>query len=320
LGNFEDDVRVGELLISEDSAVDRNLYGKVVVITGASSGFGRGCALEFAKLRASLVLAARRDNLLNNLVAECAQLGGAAVAVHTDVADPNEVQYLFNQAIECFGKVDIWINNAGAAAVGVFSEVPLEDHLKVIDVDLAGTMCGSYFAMKHFMEHGKGTLINVASMIGRIPAPYYASYAAAKHAVLGLGGALRQELQELKLENINVCTVLPMAMDTPFFEHAANYTGRKTVPIPPLNDAQDVIDAIVDLVFNPKAEVAVGKGAGLFSASDSFMPGATEAMMAKNTQRAQIEKAPPAPFTKGNLDKPTNSGSDVHADYTKEAS
>lgn len=300
--------------------MDRNLFGKVVVITGASSGFGKGCALEFAKLRASIVLAARRDQLLNELVAECARLGGSAVAVPTDVGDPNEVAALYNQALECFGKIDIWINNAGAAALGVFSEVPLTDHLKVIDVDLAGTLCGSYFAMQHFLKNKKGTLINVASMIGRIPAPYYASYSAAKHGVLGLGGALREELQEMNVEDVHVCTVLPMAMDTPFFEHAANYTGRKAVPLPPLNDAQEVINTIVDLVFNPKAEVAVGKAAGIFSVFDSLMPGATEALMAKNTHKAQMEKAPPAPFTKGNLDNPSNRGSDVHANYNQEAS
>ncbi len=300
--------------------MDRKLYGTTIVITGASSGFGKGCALEFAKMGASLVLAARRQDALAELVAECARLGASAVAVQTDVADPNEVAVLFKQALDCFGKVDVWINNAGAAAIGVFSEVPLADHLKVIDVDMAGTMCGSYFAMQHFMEKGQGTLINVASMIGKIPAPYYASYAAAKHAVVGLSAALRQELQELKKDRIHVCTVLPMAMDTPFFDHAANYTGRKSVPIPPLSDAQEVIDAIVDLVFKPKPEVAVGKGAGIFSMSDSLLPGATEAMMAKNTQKAQIEQAPAAPFTKGNLDKPSNMGTGVHADYKKEAS
>jgi len=300
--------------------VDRNLYGRTVVITGASSGFGKGCALAFAKLRANLVLAARREEVLTGLVAECANLGGTAVAIPTDVADPNEVAALYRQAIDCFGTIDIWVNNAGAAAIGVFSEVPLTDHLKVLDVDVAGTVCGSYFAMKHFMERGKGTLINVASMLGRISAPYYASYSASKHAVVGLGASLRQELQELKIENIHVCTVLPMAMDTPFFDHAANYIGKKAVPLPPLNDAQEVVDTIVDLVFKPKGEVAVGKAAGIFSVSDALAPGLTESMMAKNTQKAQIEQAPPAPFTKGNLDKPTNKGTGVHADYTKEAS
>lgn len=300
--------------------MDRKLYGMTIVITGASSGFGKGCALEFAKLGASLVLAARNEEALRELVVECARLGGSAVSVPTDVADPNEVASLYQQSLDCFGKIDVWINNAGAAAIGVFSEVPLADHLKVIDVDLAGTMCGSYFAMQHFMQKGQGTLINVASMIGKIPAPYYASYSAAKHAVVGLSAALRQEIQELKKDRVHVCTVLPMAMDTPFFEHAANYTGRKSVPIPPLSDAQDVIDAIVDLVFKPKPEVAVGKAAGIFSASDALLPGATEAMMAKTTQKAQIEEAPAAPFTKGNLEQPSNRGTGVHSDYKKEAS
>lgn len=295
--------------------MDRKLLGTTIVITGASSGFGKGCALEFAKLGASLVLASRNKELLNELVVECAKFGATSVAVTTDVADPNEVAALYQQALDCFGRIDVWINNAGAAAIGIFSEVPLGDHLKVIDVDLAGTMCGSYFAMQHFMQKGQGILINVASMIGKIPSPYYASYSAAKHAVVGLSAALRQELQELKKDRIHVCTVLPMAMDTPFFEHAANYTGKKAVPIPPLNDAQEVIDAIVDLVFTPKPEIAIGKAAGIFTGIDAILPGASEALMAKNTHKAQIDQAPPAPITKGNLENPSKNGTGIHADY-----
>ena len=300
--------------------MDRNLYGKTIVITGASSGFGKGCALEFSKLGASLVLAARRDQLLDQLVMDCSRLGATTVAAPTDVADPNEVAALYRQALDCFGKIDIWINNAGAAAIGAFSEVPLADHLKVIDTNLAGTMCGSYFAMQHFMERGNGILINIASRLGKVPAPYYASYVAAKHAVVGMSAALRQELHELKMEDIHVCTVSPTAMDTPFFEHAANYTGRKSVPIPPLNDADEVISAIVELVFKPKAEITVGRLSGILNVAHSLIPEITEAVMSKNAQRAQIENAPPSPFTRGNLDNPTNNGADVHANYNKEAS
>lgn len=296
--------------------VDKRLDGKVIVITGASSGFGKGAALKFATLGAHLVLAARREDLLADLVERCKTAGGLAISVPTDVSNSADVKNLFEKTIEEYGRLDVWINNAGAAALGKFTEVPLADHFQVVQTDLCGTIYGSYFAMQRFEEQGFGTLINVASMIARIPAPFYSSYSAAKHGVLGLSGALRQELAELENENIHVCTVLPMAMDTPFFEHAANYTGKEAKPIPPVSDAEEVVDVFLDLIFNPKAEVAVGRGAGVFSVSDSVAPGMTEAMMAKNT-RMTMDAAPDAEPSAGNLKHPTSQGAGVHGKHRK---
>ena len=118
----------------------------------------------------------------------------------TDVSDRAAVEELARRAIGRFGHFDVWINNAGVAAIGRFDEVPLEDHDKVIRTDLLGTIYGSHVALRHFREQGAGTLINVASVIGKIPAPLYASYTAAKFGVVGLSDALRQELKEDKVE------------------------------------------------------------------------------------------------------------------------
>lgn len=298
--------------------MDRRLNGKVIVITGASSGFGKGVARKLSNMGASLVLCARRYELLEELAGQIDAAAGTAITVSADVSKLEDVENIFETTIATFGRIDVWINNAGSAAIGNFAETPLEDHIKVIETDLNGTMYGSYFAIGEFTKNGTGTLINVASMLGRIPAPYYASYSAAKHGVLGLGGSLRQELKERKLDQIHVCTVLPMAMDTPFFEHAANYTGRESKPIPPVSDAEDVVDAIVNLIFEPKAEVAVGKGAGIFSVSDALAPGLTEQLMATNTHKYQIEDAPPAPPSSGNLHKPGMQGTEVHGDFTSQ--
>lgn len=95
----------------------------------------------------------------------------------------------------------------------------------MIRTDLLGAVYGSHLAMSHFRERGPGTLINVASVIGKIPAPLYASYVASKFGIVGLCDALRQELTAEKVTDIRVCTVMPMAHDTEFFEHAGNYTG-----------------------------------------------------------------------------------------------
>ena len=187
----------------------QQLREKVIVITGASSGFGKGAAREFAQAGASVVLAARRDDLIEELARECESLGGKAVAIPTDVRKQEEVELLAQDTIREFGRIDVWINNAGAGAVGHFEEVPIADHVAVIETTLMGTVFGSYYAMRRFREQGQGTLINIASVIGKVPSPYFGSYAAAKHGVVGLSAVLRQELAQDKIETIKVSTVMP---------------------------------------------------------------------------------------------------------------
>lgn len=292
--------------------MDEKLKGLVVVITGASSGFGKGAARKYAEGGANLVLTARREDLLDELVAECKTFGVKAISVPADVGIKTDIENVGQAAVEEFGRIDVWINNAGAAAIGNFAEVPIEDHIQVIQTDLMGVMRGSHFALNQFMKQGNvGVLINVASMIGKVPAPYYASYTAAKFGVVGLDAALRQELREQNIDAIKVCTVMPMAMDTSFFEHAANYSGKEAVPIPPLDDAQKVIDVLVDLATNPRDESPVGMGSGINTFLHNVAPGLSEAIMSKITHTAQIEKAPPAPPTPGNLRESTAQGSEV---------
>lgn len=288
-----------------------DLKGKVIVLTGASSGFGRGAAIQFAKRGATLVLAARREHLLEDLVKECENLGAKALAVPTDVSKSYDVELLAEAAIGRFKKIDIWVNDAGAGAIGRFTDIPLEDHIKVIEVDLVGTMVGSYHAMKQFEKQGHGTLINIASVLGKVPAPYYASYAAAKHGVVGLGAALRQELLAQKIDTIHVCTIMPMAMNTPFFEHSSNYTRHEATPVPPLDDAQKVIDEIVKMATSPRDEVPVGMTGGSNLLLHNVVPLVSEATMAALTHRAQMIDAPAASTTSGALQKPSNKGSGI---------
>src|SRR4030095_9128410 len=122
-----------------------HLKKKVVVLTGASSGFGKGAARSFAKAGARLVLAARRERLLNELADECNATGGYAVAIPTDVSKIRDVQALAQKTVNEFGRIDIWVNDAGVGAVGLFEQVPLADHIQVIETNLLGTVYGSYF-------------------------------------------------------------------------------------------------------------------------------------------------------------------------------
>jgi NAD(P)-dependent dehydrogenase (short-subunit alcohol dehydrogenase family) len=291
---------------------DPGLRGKVIVITGASSGFGKGAALEFAKAGASVVIAARRDELLNELVQECEAAGGRALAVQTDVSQQNDMQALAQQAVAAFGRIDVWINNAGIGALGEFWDIPLTDHARVIEVNLLGVIYGSYFALLQFRQQGSGTLINTASGLGKIPAPYYSTYTASKYGVVGLSASLRQELSEANLKDIHVCTVLPMAMDTPWFDHASNYTGHEVKPIPPLYDPQEVIDVYVRLASQPETEVIVGGAGKVMSALHSIFPGMVEGMMSKEVDVVQMETAPHDVNSSNSIHEPTDEGTGVY--------
>ncbi|AWB46490.1 oxidoreductase [Paenibacillus sp. CAA11] len=280
---------------------------KTVVITGASSGFGKGVALKLARQGFNLVLAARRTALLEELAQEC----GSAVAVTTDVSKPEEVARLAQTAIDSFGGIDVWINNAGIGAIGSFTDIPLEDHIRIAEINVIGVINGSHYALRQFKQQKFGTLINLASIAGKIPFPFYPSYSASKFAVLGLSGALHQKMELEGYDDIHVCSVSPWATDTPWFDHAGNYSGHEA-QMKPLDDPEDVIDAIVKLIDEPKESIEVGaltKGSFL---SSNLAPGLTENFNAKYIYKV-IQEAPPAPPTSGSLHKPMASGTDISA-------
>ena len=284
---------------------------KVALVTGGSSGLGEATALKFAREGAKVVIAARRAEQSAQVVERIVALGSEALFVPTDVSRREDVERLGKQAVAEFGRIDVWINNAGVGALGPFERIPLELHEQVIRTDLLGTLYGSHVAYRQFLEQGRGTLINVSSELGRHTVPYYTSYAAAKHGVVGLGDALRQEIEQNGLDDIHVCTVMPTAHDTPFFDHAANYTGHEVQPIPPLYDVQKVVDTIVRLVVHPEDEVIVGAAGKIISAAHAIMRDPMEKMMAVNAYRAMIENSPPAANTRGNLGEPVEAGRGV---------
>lgn len=293
--------------------VDESLSGKCVVITGASSGFGKGAARKFAQAGASVVLAARRGQLIRDLAEECETIGGHAIAVPTDVSQQAEVEHLASIALSRYGCIDVWVNNAGVGAIGRFEAIPVTDHVQVIETDLLGTLYGSYCAYQQFIKQGSGVLINIASELGKNSVPYYTSYTAAKHGVVGLSDSLRQEVELNGLEDIHICTILPTAHDTPFFDHVANYTGHEIEPPKPLHDPNNVAEAILRIARNPRDEEIVGVDGVFKVVMSNVMPSVAKKIGAKQMHKTQYEKPPPGVNTSGAVRAPMMSGTSVSA-------
>ena len=275
--------------------------GRVVVITGASSGIGRATALKFAEAGDAVVIAARRKNLLNDIVDRCEELGTQALAVETDVSKEDSVEKLVNSAVKQFGRIDVWVNDAGVGAVGKFDEVPVEEHRRVIETNVNGTIYGSHAALRQFKKQDRGILINISSVLGKVTQPYMSSYAASKHAVRALGACIRQELWLDEREDIHVCTVFPQSVDTPFFENEANRSGYKVKPAPPIVEPEQAAEVIFGLAESPQDEAHVGKMGKVMSMQQKISRKGTEKQMAVMTDRKHFDKSKRVKGHSGNL-------------------
>jgi short-subunit dehydrogenase len=274
---------------------------KIVVITGASSGIGRATALAFAERGSSIVLAARRAEPLEEVALQCQSLGARALAVPSDVTDPDAVEEVAQRAVNTFDRIDVWVNNAAVSLFARFDEAPMDAYRQVIETNLFGTIHGARAALRRFREQGSGTLINVASVVAYVGQPYTSAYVASKFAIRGLGECLRQELRDIP--DIHVCTVLPPSVDTPLFQQAGNFTGRAIKPMSPVHDAGKVAGAIVHAAENPQREVFIDATGRMLAVFKTLAPQLAERMVAKKVERDHFQDAS-APPTTGNIFKP----------------
>ncbi len=183
-----------------------NIAGKVVVITGASSGLGEAAARHLSAEGATVVLGARRVDRINSLVSELTGQGGKALAVTTDVTDRVQVKALVEAAVRTYGRVDVMLNNAGLMPLSPLERLKVDEWDRMIDVNIKGVLYGIAAALPHMQRQKAGHIINVSSVAGHKVRAGGAVYAATKHAVRALTEGLRQEV---KPYNIRTTVISP---------------------------------------------------------------------------------------------------------------
>ena len=271
----------------------------VVVITGASSGIGRAAARRLRQSGASVVLTARRGPALEELATE---LVPEALAVPGDVTDPGHLEHVAARAVERFGRIDVWVNNAAVVAFGRFEDIPEDEFERVIDVNLVGYADGARAAHPH-LRRSRGTLVNVCSVNSRVPGPNYSPYIASKFGAWGLTLALRQEWRS---QGIDVGAVLPASVDTPLWSEAANWYGRRAKALAPANDPDRIAKAIVTTAAKPRRQRLAGVGAGAMARGHAIAPRLVERLIAAQSPVNSFEPDRPQPPTTGNLHEPSS--------------
>jgi hypothetical protein len=205
----------------------QNLENKVVLITGASSGFGEDAALLFAKEGCKVVLAARRIDRLQSLAAKIQDLGGEAIAIPVDIVDSLDVENMVKTTLDLYGQIDILFNNAGIGRVEWFENHSLERDIDtLVQVNLTALMQVTRVVLPHMLARGEGHIINMVSVAGLLATPLITSYAASKFGARGFTDALRREVAPL---GIKVSGIYPGPASTEFGLHVGKNEAYRSV-------------------------------------------------------------------------------------------
>jgi short-subunit dehydrogenase len=281
------------------------LHDQVIVITGASSGIGLATAFAAAKKGARLVLAARNEQALQDIAQEINEKGGEAIPVGADVGRQQDVERIADVALSHFGGFDTWVNNAGVSIFGRLLEVSDDDNRRMFDTNFWGLVYGSQIAAMHLRRRG-GAIINLGSVLSDVAIPMQGMYSASKHAVKGFTDALRIELEE-EGAPVSVTLIKPSGINTPYPEHARNYTEHKLTLPPPVYEPAEVAQAILYAATHQKRDISVGGGSKFMSITNRLVPGlmdlASEELM---TDQQLLDE--PARQWEGALHRPGEGG------------
>jgi short-subunit dehydrogenase len=233
------------------------MQDKVIVITGASSGIGAALAQVVAARGAAVVLVARRQDALQAVAAKC---GGKAHAIVGDMSRREEVKRVVAESLARFGRIDAWVNNVGQGITRTPSQLTDEDLDLMLQVNVKSALYGMQEVLPHFKERGSGQVVNISSLLGRVPyVPFRAAYTGAKHFLNALTANFRDELKATH-PGIVISLVSPGVVRTEFGRNAL-HGGPDSRRLPESQSAEEVAEVIADVIASGRTDVYTRAGA-----------------------------------------------------------
>jgi NAD(P)-dependent dehydrogenase (short-subunit alcohol dehydrogenase family) len=255
----------------------KRLSDQIVVVAGGSYGLGRAIVRKAGARGARVVLGARDPEALHNAVREVEAAGSQALAVETDVADRSQVRELVRRAVERFGGIDTYVANAMVTVYAEAHRLEDDELRRVFDVNFFGGVYG-YWAALPYLRDSRGTYVQIASALSYRGIPLQAAYCSTKAALRTFFESARVE-QEKEHSGVDVCVILPGAINTPQFNRARQKMGLQPQPVPPIYQPEPFAEAVVRCLERPVRELPVGWGAQKLCWGQKLSPRAGDLML-----------------------------------------
>lgn len=295
----------------------RRFRGKVVVVTGASSGVGRAIARAFGAEGAKVGLLARTEEGLEHAAAEIRRAGGEALAIPTDVSDPRAVEEAAQSVEERWGRIDIWVNDAMVSVFSPIAEMSPEEFRRVIEVNYLGTVYGTLAALRRMRPRNRGTIIQIGSALAYTSIPLQSAYCASKAAIRGFTDSLRIELRHEK-SRIKVSMLQLPAVNTPQFDVVRSRLPRHPQPVPPIFQPEVIARAVLYAAARRPREMWLGWPTVKAIVGRFFAPGFVEWYLARTGYDSQ-QTEEPARARPDNVFAPIPGDKGAHGDFDRRA-
>ena len=265
--------------------------GRVVVVTGASSGVGRAVARAFGERGARVGLLSRNEDALNAAAAEIRSAGGEALVCPTDVADSQAVERAAAQIEAQWGRIDVWVNCAMATVFAPVAEMTPDEYRRVTDVTYLGYVHGTLAALRRMRPRDQGTIVQIGSALAYRSIPLQSAYCAAKAAIRGFTDSLRTELIH-EGSSVRITAVHLPAINTPQAIRQRNKMPRQSQPVPPMFDPEIIARQVVWASDHAPREMLVGTPTMKAVWAQKFIPGLLGRYLGKNGWDAQFTDEP----------------------------
>jgi NAD(P)-dependent dehydrogenase (short-subunit alcohol dehydrogenase family) len=288
---------------------------KVVVITGASAGVGRAIARAFARQGAHIGLLARGHEGLEGACRDVEQCGGKALALPTDVANPEQVEAAAAQVEQTFGAIDIWVNDAMASVFSPVKEMKPEEYKRVTEVTYLGTVYGTLAALRRMLPRDKGRIIQIGSALAYRGIPLQSAYCGSKHAIQGFTESLRAELIHDK-SNVKITMVQLPAVNTPQFGWVKSRLAHKAQPVPPIYQPEVIAQGVTYVAEHYRRQLFIGTSTVIAIQGNKIAPGYADHYLGRTGFQSQQTDQPEDANRPNNLWAPVDEDHDYGAHGT----